>query len=150
MIVLWWIVSIAVIVFVFRAVLLAKSGGVPEALFASLMVGLILCGAMSVPVAGLTGGFMKTFSEGERVGYLVKISKRGVLFKTYDAEIQMGTGEQAALQEPFQFSIVDKELIEFARKNIGKKVEVKYTEFLLTDFRKSSNGYVVSEMKEGQ
>ena len=52
-----------------------------------------------------TGGMLSGYSEGIREGYITKFSEKGIIWKTYEAQIQIGTGELAALQAPFAFSI---------------------------------------------
>ena len=55
----------------------------------------------------LTTGFMPTYSEGERIGYVTKLTAKGIFWKTWEGEMQMGTGELASLQEHFHFSVYD-------------------------------------------
>ena len=67
-----------------------------------------------------------SFSEGDRAGKLVKISKKGVLFKTYEGIISQGVaGEQT-----FLFSVLDnqEESIEMLKSYQGQHVKLHYKE----------------------
>lgn len=67
-----------------------------------------------------------SFSEGDRAGKLVKISQKGVLFKTYEGIISQGvSGEQT-----FYFSILDnqEEAIERLKQFQGQYVKLHYKE----------------------
>ena len=66
------------------------------------------------------------YSEGTRSGELIKISNRGVFFKTWEGEISQGiSGAQI-----FSFSILDKdkEIIEELKNYQGKYVKLDYVE----------------------
>lgn len=66
------------------------------------------------------------YSEGVRAGELIKISKKGVLMKTWEGEISQGiSGAQI-----FSFSILDSEekVIEDLQKFEGKYVKLNYIE----------------------
>jgi len=70
--------------------------------------------------------YYATFSEGSRSGQLIKFSKKGMFFKTYEGEISQGiSGAQL-----FQFSVEEKEqeIIEKLDKFQGKYVKVRYKE----------------------
>ena len=72
------------------------------------------------------GAYYFTFSEGTRSGELIKFSKKGVAFKTFEGEISQGiSGAQI-----FSFSVEDKEteVIEKLDKYQGKYVKVRYVE----------------------
>ncbi len=66
------------------------------------------------------------YSKGTRSGELIKISNRGVIFKTWEGEISQGiSGAQI-----FSFSVLDKdkEIIEDLNNYQGKYVKVDYVE----------------------
>lgn len=66
------------------------------------------------------------FSEGYRAGELIKISHKGVLFKTWEGEISQGVSEA----QRFVFSVEEKETEVIDRlKNLqGKQVNLTYIE----------------------
>lgn len=70
------------------------------------------------------------FSEGFRAGELIKISKKGVLMKTWEGEISQGiSGAQI-----FSFSVLDKDqqVIDQLVEYQGKYVKVTYVERYIT------------------
>lgn len=66
------------------------------------------------------------YSEGFRAGELVKISHKGIIFKTWEGRLSQGVSDE--LQ--FDFSIEDKEkkVIEQLKNLQGKRVKVTYME----------------------
>lgn len=83
-----------------------------------------------IVLVGLVGYFTTmyyaTFSEGYRSGELIKISSKGVLFKTWEGELSQGlSGAQI-----FAFSVMDseKKVIEDLKTLQGKYVKVTYVE----------------------
>jgi len=66
------------------------------------------------------------FSEGYRAGELVKISKKGVIFKTWEGEMSQGVSEA----QIFKFSVegYKKELINTLIDLQGEKVKLTYIE----------------------
>ena len=67
-----------------------------------------------------------TFSKGYRAGELVKISNKGILFKTWEGKLSQGISQE--LQ--FEFSIEDneKQVIEDLKNLQGQRVKVTYKE----------------------
>ena len=66
------------------------------------------------------------YSEGVRSGELIKFSRKGVLFKTWEGEISQGiSGAQI-----FPFSVLDRDqdVIEALREAEGKYVKLNYEE----------------------
>lgn len=108
---------------------------------------------LAVPVIGLScypaircdGGLIRGYSDGVREGYITKVSDKGVVWKTWEGQIQVGTGEMAALQQPFDFSIPKnkRDLYEAAMVNLGKRVRITYVEWLLIPYSVGSSGYEV-------
>ena len=67
-----------------------------------------------------------TYSEGVRSGELIKFSKKGVLFKTYEGELSQGiSGAQI-----FKFSVMDSEdqVIADLKEREGNYVKLTYVE----------------------
>ena len=70
--------------------------------------------------------YYATYSEGVRAGELIKVSHKGVLFKTWEGEMSQGiSGAQI-----FSFSVLDgdKEVIENLKAMQGQYVKVTYLE----------------------
>lgn len=94
----------------------------------------ILFGFIFICVIGFTGFYLFIenipYSEGTRTGKIVKISKKGVIFKTWEGELNQGMG----MPEKFSFSVSDPEVIkkiqEFEGKdNVKLSYEERYTKF---------------------
>jgi len=73
-----------------------------------------------------------TYSEGTRTGYLVKISRKGYVFKTYEGQLNLGgfkaDEETGVIGNIWEFSLKKKALYERLGKLEGKKVTLKYRE----------------------
>ncbi len=70
--------------------------------------------------------YFVTYSEGVRSGELIKFSRKGVVFKTWEGEISQGiSGAQI-----FTFSVLDRdqEVIEAMKAAEGKYVKLDYEE----------------------
>jgi len=109
----------------------------------ALLLGFTLL-IVDVFVLNLTTGFFDGYSEGERIGYFTKISRKGVIWKTWEAQIQVGTGKMAALQEPQPLSIINENLIQEIQENIGRKAKVQYTQWLIMPYHIGDSGYLVT------
>jgi len=114
-------------------------------LFTGAMMGVIVM-LVFVPIVALTGGLLEGYSDGYREGYITKVSQRGVVFKTFEGQMQIGTGQQAALQEPFEFSISDPDMAEFVESYLGEKVRLKYKQWLIMPYWVGSSGYDIVEI----
>lgn len=67
-----------------------------------------------------------TFSEGFRAGELVKISHKGVIFKTWEGKLSQGISEE--LQFEFSIEGHQKQVIENLKNLQGQKVKLTYKE----------------------
>ena len=92
--------------------------------------------------------YFATYSEGVRSGELIKFSKKGTLFKTWEGEISQGiSGAQI-----FVFSVEkgDKEVIEKLVEYQGKYVKVGYKERFDTFFWMGETKYYVTDVVKEQ
>jgi uncharacterized protein YxeA len=88
------------------------------------------------------------YSEGTRTGELIKFSKKGVLYKTWEGEISQGiSGAQI-----FQFSVLDenKEVIETLRQNEGNYVKLTYVERYATFLFWGDTKYFIEKVEEAR
>lgn len=73
-----------------------------------------------------------TYSEGTRTGQLIKVSKKGYIFKTYEGQLNMGgiTGNitDGTLGTVWEFSLKDDELYKELESLEGQKVQLRYKE----------------------
>jgi len=89
--------------------------------------------------------YFVTFSEGYRAGELIKISKRGLIFKTWEGRLSQGVSEE----QQFNFSVQkgDKEVLEKLKEFQGKKVKVTYIERFGTFIWLGDTKYYVKEVE---
>mgnify|MGYP004701397199 CR=1 FL=1 len=68
-----------------------------------------------------------SYSEGERLGYVQKFSKKGWICKTWEGELAMFP--VVAMQaEKFLFTVRDEAVAARLNQNMGKKVALQYEE----------------------
>ena len=90
--------------------------------------------------------YFVTFSDGFRSGELIKISRKGVLVKTWEGEISQGiSGAQI-----FAFSVLDKDedVIEKLQQYQGQYVKVEYIERYATFFWLGDTKYFITDVTE--
>lgn len=94
---------------------------------------LTLAGVVLVPVAlfalwvAITMGY--TYSSGERVGYVQKLSLRGWLCKTWEGELQMSNIPGSAPML-FQFSVRSDSLARVIEEAGGRRVALHYEQHI--------------------
>jgi len=66
-----------------------------------------------------------TYSSGERVGFVQKLSKKGWLCKTWEGELTMSP-VPGAVPEKFFFTVPDDVLAQQLNQGLGKKVSLSY------------------------
>ena len=93
-------------------------------------------------------GFWPDYSVGTREGFVTKISRKGAFWKTNEAQIQVGTGDMAALQAPFEFSIPDTGVLIEAENLLGKRVRVTYTQWVIQPWSRGETDYEVTKIEE--
>jgi len=106
--------------------------------------------AIAVIIVGFSAFYAFVYfvplSEGSRSGKLVKISKKGVFFKTYEGIVSQGvSGEQT-----FYFSVLDnqEEAIEKLKSLQGQYVEISYVERFRTFAWWGDTRHFVSDVKK--
>ncbi|MBT8306052.1 MAG: 6-phosphogluconate dehydrogenase [Maribacter sp.] len=86
------------------------------------------------------------YSEGVRSGELIKISRKGVLAKTWEGEISQGiSGAQI-----FTFSVLDKEeeVIKKLKEYQGEYVKLDYVERYATFFWLGDTKYFITNVEK--
>ena len=89
--------------------------------------------------------YFVTYSEGVRSGELIKISKKGVVFKTWEGEISQGiSGAQI-----FEFSVLsrDEEVIQKLEEYQGKYVKLTYVERYATFIWLGDTKYFITKVE---
>ncbi|MDH3323380.1 MAG: 6-phosphogluconate dehydrogenase [Flavobacteriaceae bacterium] len=92
--------------------------------------------------------YFVNYSEGYRAGQLVKISKRGVMFKTWEGTLSQGVSEE----QQFRFSVEsgDKEVVNQLKELQGQRVKLTYIERFGTFAWLGDTKYYVKEVKAVQ
>jgi hypothetical protein len=96
--------------------------------------------------------YYNVYSDGSREGVLVKISRKGNLFKTYEAEIlQPGfrAGEGSVKANTFKFSVEDATVAQRLEDAAGQTVKVHYVQYRRTLPWRGDN-YDVDNAETGQ
>lgn len=87
--------------------------------------------AVVLVLAGTTWGLLSyNYSKGFRSGTLVKITKKGAFYKTYEGTLDLGSGDHLT----WDFSIHDDQLGMQLEKQAGRLVKVEYKELLYKVF----------------
>lgn len=66
-----------------------------------------------------------SYAEGERTGYVQKLSKKGWLCKTWEGEIVMVT-MPGAIPEKFEFTVRDERVVDAINRQAGNRVVLHY------------------------
>jgi len=68
-----------------------------------------------------------SYSEGERAGYLQKLSKKGWLCKTWEGEILLSS-MPGAIPERFAFTVRDEAVVQRLQSAMGQRVQLSYSQ----------------------
>jgi hypothetical protein len=66
-----------------------------------------------------------SYSEGERAGYLQKLSRKGWLCKTWEGEILLSS-MPGAIPERFAFTVRDPAVVQQLQSRMGQRVQIGY------------------------
>ncbi|MDX1943337.1 MAG: hypothetical protein SFU99_22415 [Saprospiraceae bacterium] len=95
----------------------------------------ILLGISILAVIGTIGYLWVmswTFSEGTRAGTLIKISRKGVIFKTYEGQLNLGgfqtNGQPGIIGNIWEFSVMKRDVYQELQQYEGKQVKLHYKE----------------------
>ena len=68
-----------------------------------------------------------SYSEGERAGYLQKLSRKGWLCKTWEGEILLSS-MPGAIPERFNFTVRDENVVRQLQAAMGQRVQLTYSQ----------------------
>lgn len=90
------------------------------------------------------------YSEGTRSGILVKVSKKGYVFKTYEGELNIGginQGEGTIIPlTVFKFSTTRKQVYDSLENYQGRKVVLKYRQVIKNFFWQGETDYFIDHV----
>lgn len=97
--------------------------------------------------------FYANFSEGVRSGVLMKISKKGVIFKTHEGQLNIGGFDQTndvGVSNVWEFSVTDDAVLEKLEDAMdhSQRVKLLYTEKYITLPWRGETKYFVYEVEE--
>ena len=92
-----------------------------------------------------------TYSEGNRAGTLIKFSKKGYVFKTYEGELNVGgignVPGTAQMNQTWLFSVRDQPVADSLMTMEGKKVSLHYKQVLKNMIWQGETDYFVDGFK---
>ena len=106
---------------------------------------LVVAAALIASVFMLICSFITT-ENGEKIGSIVKVSKEGIVCKTWEAQLirgGMNNGGGSFGTHPFDFTLSDKKLIDIAQQAMSdqKEIIVKYHKQAISPCASGSDGY---------
>ncbi len=106
---------------------------------------------VAILIAIMAFFYFGTYSEGVRAGTLIKVSKRGTIFKTYEGQLNVnafGAVTKGTLDESFEFSIPnDPDLVKKMEELTGFDVQLFYKEKYFVFPWLGETKYMVSDVK---
>ncbi len=108
---------------------------------------------LSILLLGLAGYFAYTqyaYSEGVRAGVLIKFSKIGYVFKTYEGELNLGGVTQARntiMNSSWEFSVKDEETARKLMGQEGKRMQLHYKEINKNFFFQGQTKFFVDSVR---
>lgn len=100
----------------------------------------ILFGTFLVACLGYFGYSQLSYSDGYRSGQLVKISRRGVLFKTHEGTLNLSPN---GMMTAWEFSVKNAEISKKLQDFEGKQVQVHYLQRYQVFFWQGETEYIV-------
>ena len=95
-----------------------------------------------------------TYSEGTRAGNLIKISKRGYIFKTTEGQLKLGgidlENDKEGLSDTWSFSVTEDAVIEQLERFQGTKVILYYKEINQSMPWQGDTNYFVTRVESAQ
>jgi hypothetical protein len=89
----------------------------------SLFLVLVVLGAVGYTWFSLNW----SYSEGERAGYIQKLSKKGWICKTWEGELAIVT-MPGTIAEKFYFTVRDEKIANDLNQSLGKRIVLEYEE----------------------
>ena len=91
-----------------------------------------------------------TISEGTRTGILYKVSKKGVMFKTYEGQLLLAGSVMLTQQSTWDFSAQNSKVYEDLQKLEGKSVKCHYRQKVDAFAWQGDTDYIVYKVELAQ
>lgn len=89
-----------------------------------------------------------TISEGSRNGTLLRISKDGAVFKTYEGQLDAGGSQVLSQHSIWNFSVKNQEVYQDLQRHEGKSVVLHYRELVHPFPWQAKTDFVVYRVEE--
>ena len=113
--------------------------------FLLILIGVVvICGVLFVWVSGWT------YRDGTRAGELIKVSHKGVVFKTWEGQLNLGgfdSGSEGLVGNIWNFSTTNKEVYQKLQELEGKKVKLSYKQRYKTMPWQGKTGYFIDKVE---
>ena len=119
---------------------------------AIVFVVLFVLALLFYPVIALSGGLMPEYSVGERLGSVYKLSHKGLIWKSWEGEMNLGgmrsDGDGGYVANVFKFSVRDPAVVEKvnAAAESGKRVKLHYHQYFVAPAQIGTE-YVVDKVE---
>ena len=96
---------------------------------------------------------MPNYSEGERTGVVVKLSHKGMIWKTWEGEMNIGSmssdGNGMAVPTVFDFSVKDEKVVDILKNSASsaKRVTIVYRQALIRSLRDGETQYLAEQVR---
>ena len=123
-----------------------------------LLIVIAILGILAAVFVPIVLKISADYSEGERVGTLIKFSKKGLYCKTWEGSLNLGQIDSNGQAQTFDFSLDpknghmenEKELSEIGKVLVGKRVSVKYIERIYINLCRGDATHKAVEIKEAK
>jgi len=123
-------IIICIIITVVMCIIVYKDGGY-ERLSDTIMIGIIciilfwiLLGLLIFPMGR---GLHKDYGIVNQTGLLTNLSKQGVIWETFEGELQKGVNDQSTVSKPFMFSTTNEKIIKQLQSYLGSNKTIQLT-----------------------
>lgn len=90
------------------------------------------------------------FSEGERVGVVRKLSKKGWIWKTYEGELMLNAGMGTTVLDTFNFSVPNDSIAKALLNAMGENVVLHYDQYIYVPWKVGGSNYLIKDFKTKQ
>lgn len=90
-----------------------------------------------------------TYSDGERSGVVTKFSRKGMLLKTWEGELNMGGFDTGGVATTWEFSVDDPEIVEELQQaqRAGGRWTLAYRQQLWAQSWKGGTSYFITDVQ---